>query len=65
MNLQNITIRCKNFEDIIQEHSKDFLFLDPPYYLEGDSKVFKGIYPNPKFAIHDNKFDHEFLRDAL
>ena len=65
LDFKNITIRCNKFEQIIDKHSEDFLFLDPPYYLGGDSKVFKGIYPNPNFAIHHNEFDHEFLRDSL
>ena len=45
--------------------SDDFLFLDPPYYLGEDSKMFKGMYPNCNFAIHHNNFDHELMRDLL
>jgi len=46
-------------------HNDDFLFLDPPYYLGGDSKMFKGMYPNCNFAIHHNKFNHQRLFELL
>ena len=65
LDFKNITISCNDFKEVLKNHSEDFLFLDPPYYLESDSKVFKGIYPNPNFAIHHNKFDHIGLHDAL
>jgi DNA adenine methylase len=39
MNLKNISVLCDDFENVIQRHNDDFLFLDPPYYLEGDSKM--------------------------
>jgi DNA adenine methylase len=58
LNLKNLKVECKTFEDVIQSHKDDFLFLDPPYYLDGDSKMFKGMYPNCNFAIHHNSFDH-------
>lgn len=31
----------ESFEVSIPKHKNDFLYLDPPYYLEGDSKMFK------------------------
>ena len=65
MNLKNISLKCSDFEEVIKNHPNDFLFLDPPYYLEGDSKMFKGMYPNCNFAIHHNHFSHEKLRDLL
>lgn len=54
-----------DFEQTIQKHSKDFLYLDPPYFLEGDSKMFKGIYPQRNFPIHHNSFKHEKLYELL
>lgn len=61
----NVSVHRASFEDVIPNHPDDFLFLDPPYYLEGDSKMFKGIYPNSNFAIHHNTFNHQLLCDLL
>ena len=65
INLPNLQVNCSAFEDILENHKDDFLFLDPPYYLEGDSKMFKGMYPNCNFAIHHNNFDHIKLAELL
>lgn len=65
MNLKNLEVYCSPFEEILERHNNDFLFLDPPYYLDGDSKMFKGLYPNCNFAIHHNNFDHEKLARLL
>jgi len=65
MNFTNIEISCASFQDVLEKHSNDFLFLDPPYYLEGDSKMFKGMYPNCNFAIHHNNFNHLKLAEIL
>jgi DNA adenine methylase len=65
LNLINLQVNCASFEDILNKHTNDFLFLDPPYYLEGDSKMFKGIYPNCNFAIHHKGFDHLKLAEML
>ena len=65
INLPNLQVNCSAFEDILENHKDDFLFLDPPYYLEGDSKMFKGMYPNCNFAIHHNNFDHLKLAELL
>ena len=61
----NLEVRCDVFENVIKNHSDDFLFLDPPYYLGEDSKMFKGMYPNCNFAIHHTNFNHELMRDLL
>jgi DNA adenine methylase len=65
MNLKNLQVSCASFEQVIKMHKDDFLFLDPPYYLEGDSKMFKGMYPNCNFAIHHNNFNHAKLAELL
>ncbi len=54
-----------NYEDSIPKHNGDFLYCDPPYYLEGDSKMFKGIYPQRNFPVHHNGFNHELLAELL
>lgn len=54
-----------SFEEIMPKHKNDFLYCDPPYYLDGDSKMFRGIYPQRNFPIHHNGFKHELLRDLL
>jgi len=65
LSLKNISVTCDTFENVIKNHSDDFLFLDPPYYLGGDSKMFKGMYPNCNFAIHHNNFPHHTLLELL
>jgi DNA adenine methylase len=65
INFTNISVNCLDFEEVIKKHKDDFLFLDPPYYLEGDSKMFKGMYPNCNFAIHHNNFKHKTMFDLL
>jgi DNA adenine methylase len=63
--LRNLRVECSDFEAVIAKHADDFIFLDPPYYLEGDSKMFKGMYPNCNFPIHHNNFDHKKMCDLL
>lgn len=63
--LSNIEINCDSFENVIPKYKDDFLYCDPPYYLNGDSKMFKGIYPQRNFPIHHNSFEHNKLRDLL
>ena len=63
--LKNLEVRCSDFESVLMNHKEDFLFLDPPYYLGEDSKMFKGMYPNCNFAIHHNDFKHEKMCELL
>lgn len=68
------TFRCdtlkvyqKDFSESIPEHKTDFLYLDPPYFLdsESDNKMFAGIYPMRNIPVHHDNFNHELLRDLL
>lgn len=61
----NMHVECQSFEKVMPQHKKDFLYCDPPYYLDGDSKTFVGMYPHRNFPIHHNGFKHEKLRDLL
>jgi DNA adenine methylase len=63
----NLKVKQMSFEDSIRNHSNDFLYLDPPYYLEKDkdNKMFKGMYPMRNIDVHHSGFDHEKLRDLL
>jgi DNA adenine methylase len=63
--LKNLSVHTLDFQKVLEKHRDDFLFLDPPYYLGKDSKMFKGMYPNTNFAIHHNGFEHERMRDLL
>jgi len=65
--LPKLSVFQGSFEEIIPKHSEDFLYLDPPYYLEKDSdnKMFTGIYPMRNIPIHHDGFDHEKLRDLI
>jgi len=65
LNLKNITVECKSFEKVFELYPNDFFYCDPPYYLDGDSKTFIGLYPHRNFPIHHKGFDHELLRDLL
>ena len=38
-NIEGAKISCKDFSDIIKEHSEDFLYLDSPYFLTTDYTV--------------------------
>ena len=60
-----LTIDCAGFDSSIPQHQTEFLYCDPPYFLEGDSKMFRGIYPQRNFPVHHRGFDHKKLRDLL
>jgi len=64
-NVPNLQVYNESFEISIPKHSGDFLYLDPPYFLDGDSKMFKGIYPMRNFPVHHNGFKHDLLADLL
>jgi len=61
----NMSVACESFETVIPKHVDDFLYCDPPYYLEGDSKTFIGMYPHRNFPIYHKGFRHDRLRDLL
>lgn len=60
-----LRVELCSFEKTLQRYPNDFLYCDPPYYLDGDSKTFIGLYPHRNFPIHHKGFDHEKLRDML
>jgi len=62
---KNLEVHCDSFENVIPKYQDDFLYCDPPYYLNGDSKMFIGMYPHRNFPIHHVGFKHEELRDML
>lgn len=66
-NLPTLSVNQGSFETVLPNHINDFLYLDPPYYLEKDSdnKMFTGIYPMRNIPVHHNGFNHELLRDLL
>ena len=57
-------VSCAPFEETIPKHQGDFLYCDPPYYLD-DGNTFVGMYPNRNFPIHHKGFNHALLRDLL
>jgi len=63
----NLSVKQADYRDVIPNHKKDLLYLDPPYYLEQDkdNKMFNGIYPMRNIPVHHDNFDHEALRDML
>ena len=60
-----LTVHQGDFQDTIPRHKNEFLYCDPPYYLDGNSKMFRGIYPQRNFPVHHKGFKHELLRDML
>jgi DNA adenine methylase len=60
-----LEVYCADFRDVLPKYMDDFLYLDPPYYIGPDSKMFKGIYPMRNFPVYHNGFPHETLRDLL
>jgi DNA adenine methylase len=63
----NLSVFNQTFDVTIPNHKKDFLYLDPPYYLEkdNDNKMHKGMYPMKNIDVHHSGFNHELLRDLL
>ena len=59
-----LSVEVGSFEETIPRHNKDFLYCDPPYYLD-EGKMFRGIYPQRNFPVHHKGFKHEALRDLL
>lgn len=64
---ENLKVEELSFEKSILKHKNDFLYLDPPYYLDKDkdNKMHKGMYPMKNIDVHHTGFDHEKLRDIL
>uniref|UniRef100_A0A7C5YWI4 site-specific DNA-methyltransferase (adenine-specific) n=1 Tax=candidate division CPR3 bacterium TaxID=2268181 RepID=A0A7C5YWI4_UNCC3 len=61
----NLKVGCADFREILKNYPNDFMYLDPPYYIGPDSKMFKGVYPQRNFPIYHKNFPHEILRDML
>ena len=63
----NLKVNEFSFDKSIPNHKNDFLYLDPPYFLEKDSdnKMHKGMYPMKNIDVHHSGFNHELLRDLL
>ena len=66
-NCPNLSVKQSSFDKVIPNYKKDFIYADPPYYMEKseDNKMFKAIYPNSNFDLHHIHFDHELLREQL
>lgn len=62
---KNLKVKCADFREVIKKYPNDFMYLDPPYYIGKDSKMFKGIYPMRNIPVHHNGFPHNELRDLL
>ena len=62
-----VFLQLLNEDQQFAHHKKDFLYLDPPYYLEkdNDNKMHKGMYPMKNIDVHHSGFNHELLRDLL
>jgi len=60
----NLSVECASFENVIPKYRNDFLYCDPPYFLE-EGKMFVGMYPHRNFPIHHIGFRHDLLRELL
>lgn len=61
----NLRVENKDFKTALSHNQELFVYADPPYFLGGQSKMFKGMYPQRNFPIHHNGFDHELLAEML
>ena len=61
----NLKVGCADFQEVLKKYPNEFMYLDPPYYIGPDSKMFKGVYPQRNFPIYHKNFPHEVLRDML
>lgn len=61
----NLKVEQGDFVETIKRHKNDFLYCDPPYFLDGDSKMFKGIYPMRNIPVHHKGFRHDILSELL
>jgi DNA adenine methylase len=61
----SLEVHVGDFREVLPKYQDDFFYLDPPYYIGPDSKMFRGIYPMRNFPIHHHGFPHEALRDLL
>ncbi len=61
----NLKVECADFQEVIKNNPNEFMYLDPPYYIGEDSKMFKGIYPMRNIPVHHKGFPHNVLRDLL
>ena len=59
LDLKNISITNEDFVDFMETDNTGFIFLDPPYYLGNNSKLY-----GSNGDMHEN-FDHEKLYDIL
>jgi DNA adenine methylase len=62
-----LKVNQSDFSNVISNHPNDFLYLDPPYFMGGDSdnKMHAAIYPMKNIPVHHDGFNHELLRDLL
>ncbi len=60
----NLTVNTGCFAQTLPQHTDDFLYCDPPYYLD-EGEMFRGIYPQRNFPVHHKGFKHELLCDLL
>lgn len=65
--LPHLSVYHDSFENVIERHNTDFLYLDPPYYTkkEEDNRMHSAIYPMKNIPVHHDGFNHEMLRDLL
>lgn len=62
---KSLKVERADFQEILKKYQNDFMYLDPPYYIGTDSKMFKGIYPMRNIPVYHNGFLHGVLRDML
>ena len=62
-----LNVSQSDFSDVILGHPKDFIYLDPPYFMgkDSDNKMHAAIYPMKNIPVHHDGFNHELLRDLL
>jgi hypothetical protein len=63
--VKNIEVKSNSFGYSIEQYKNDFLYLELPYFLDGYSETFVGIYPHSNSSTHHNGFKHKLLNELL
>lgn len=63
-NVNNISVFNSSFEEVISKYNNDFIYLDPPYFVDKNT-TYCALYPNVHSPYYHNNFKHEKLCELL
>jgi len=62
--VRNIEVHRDSFEQVLPEFPEDFLYVDPPYYVDGKT-TYCALYPNVHEPYFHAGFNHALLAELL